>query len=349
MKVSRRRKPLIIVGIAVSVALLVLAATSIASRGKSKASQATGSYVIGFSNGFSGNTWRTEMLATVKLEAAKHPEIKKLIILDGQNQIAKQIGDVESLIAQHVNALLIIANSGTALVPVVAKAKKAGIVTVPFNLPLSGNAYDAYVGTDPAKKGATVTKCLVKVLHAKGNVVEIGGIPGNSYSADFFKGVKQVLAGTGIKVLTYRDANWAEDRAKVVMSDLLSAYPTIDGVIADGSQDAAGAVDAFLAAKRPVPAVTGDDFNRLLKLFVHYRKSQPHFHICLQSEPTWESTVALDLALKILEHKPYKKLTILQPKLITDANVSKFVKLNLPDGVFVDTTLPASVLKKLFH
>jgi ribose transport system substrate-binding protein len=306
-------------------------------------------YRIGFSNGFSGNTWRTEMLASLKQEAAKHPEIAQLTILDGEGKIDKQIGDVESLIAQKVDALLIIANSGSALAPAVAKAKKAGIVTVPFNLPLSGNDYDAYVGTDPSKKGAAVTQCLARDLHNQGSIIELGGIPGNSYSADFFKGAASVLKETQIKVLTYRDANWQEDRAKVVTADLLAAYPTIDGVLGDGAQDGAGAVEAFLAANRSVPTVTGDDFNGLLKLFVKYRTTQPNFHICLESEPTWESKVALTLALDILEHKRYTRLTILQPKLITDANAAQYVKPDLPDGVFVDTDLPAAMLHQLFR
>jgi ribose transport system substrate-binding protein len=306
-------------------------------------------YRIGFSNGFSGNTWRTEMLASLKQEAARHPEIARLIILDGEGKIDKQIGDVESLIAQKVDALLIIANSGTALAPAVAKAKRAGIVTVPFNLPLTGNDYDAYVGTDPAKKGASVTQCLARDLRNQGSIIELGGIPGNSYSAEFFKGAASILKGTQIKVLTYRDANWQEDRAKVVTADLLAAYPTIDGVLADGAQDGAGAVEAFLAANRPVPTVTGDDFNGLLKLFAKYRATQPKFHICLESEPTWESKVALTLALDILEHKPYTRLTILQPKLITDANAAQYVKPDLPDGVFVDTDLSSAMLHQLFR
>jgi ribose transport system substrate-binding protein len=307
----------------------------------------TNQYVIGFSNGFSGNTWRTEMLASLKSAEPSYPNIT-LKILDGEGVIATQIGDVDTLIAEHVNALMIIPLSGTALVPAVAKAEKAGIPVVVFNQPLSGSDYAAYVSTDPGKKGAALTKCLVNDLHGTGNVIELGGTPGNSYTAAFMSAAGKVLAGTKIKVLTFRATDYEPSVAKTVTADLLAAYPKIDGVIADGAQDADGAVEAFLAANRPLPTVTGDDYNGILKAFMKYHTTQPTFHLCLQADPTAESVDALQLAVKILEHKPYTKMNILNPPFITDANASKWVRQSLPDGVFVYTNLPTSVLKKLF-
>jgi ribose transport system substrate-binding protein len=305
---------------------------------------------IGFSNGFSGNTWRTEMLASLNQEyKRRHMEISQLIVLDGEGSISKQIGDVQSLIAQRVDALLTIPNSGTALAPAVAKATQRGIVTVPFNLPLSGSDYTAYVGTDPANKGARLARFMVQRLHGHGKIVALGGIPGNSYTAAAWGAAKKVFQHSHIQILAYRDAYWQEDRAKTVTADLLATYPHIDGVWCDGGQDCAGAVKAFLATGRPLPVVTGDDYNGLIKLYLRYRHKYPEFDIGLLSEPTWESRVALDVALKALEHKPYRKITILHPKLITGRNAARYVKWDLPDGVFVDTDLPDSVLKKLFH
>ena len=42
-----------------------------------------GPYRIGFSNGFSGNSWRAMCLAQLKIEAAKHKDISDFIVVDG--------------------------------------------------------------------------------------------------------------------------------------------------------------------------------------------------------------------------------------------------------------------------
>lgn len=308
----------------------------------------SGKLRIGFSNGFSGNTWRTECLASLRKEAAAHPEIAELIVVDGQGDITKQVNDIQDLISQQVDAILCIPNSSTAVAPAIAKATRQGIVTVPFNLDVSGTHWCSYIGTDPVKKGLAWGKFLTAVLGGKGKIVALGGLPGNSGSADCWRGVQQTL-GKGIEVLASKDAYWQEDRAKVVMADLIVAYPEIDAIYCDGGQDAAGAAKAMLAAGRKLVPITGDDYNGLLKLFVQYHPTQPDFKLGLISEPTWESVVALRTALTLLAGKDVAKTQTIQPKLITDANAEQYVKPDLPDGVFVDTDLSDAELKKIFH
>ena len=101
---------------------------------------------------------------------------------------------------------------------------KAGIVTVPFNLPVDGEAWSAFIGTDPTKKGGTTGKYLNEALGGKGKIVALGGLPGNSYTAACWAGAQEA-SGPGIEVLAMKDAFWEEDRAKVVMADLIAAYP----------------------------------------------------------------------------------------------------------------------------
>jgi ribose transport system substrate-binding protein len=288
------------------------------------------------------------MLASIKKEAAQHKDLGDLIIVDGQGDITKQVNDIESLVSQNVDAILCIANSGSAVAPVLRDATKQGIVTVPFNLPVDGEAWTAYIGTDPEKKGNGLGKWLRGALNDSGKIVALGGLPGNSYTASAWKGAQTACAGSKIEVLAFKDAYWEEDKAKVVMADLIAAYPEIDGVWCDGSQVAAGAMKALLAAKRPLVPVTGDDYNGLLKLFAQESANQPKFKIGLLSEPTWESVVALRTALNLLSGKDVAKRQVIEPKLITVENYKSYVRPELPDGVFVDTSLSEDELKQLF-
>jgi ribose transport system substrate-binding protein len=231
---------------------------------------------------------------------------------------------------------------------VLRDATKQGIVTVPFNLPVDGEAWTAYIGTDPEKKGFALGKWLREAVGESGKIVALGGLPGNSYTASAWAGAKKALDGSNIQVLAFKDASWEEDKAKVVMADLIAAYPDIDGVWCDGSQDGAGAMKALLAAKKPLVPVTGDDYNGLLKLYMEQAANYPKFTIGLLSEPTWESVMALRTALKFLRGEDAPKKQIIEPKLITAENYKSYVRPDLPDGVFVDSDLSDDELKQLF-
>lgn len=308
-----------------------------------------GPWRIGFSNGFSGNSWRAMCLAALKQEAAAHKaEIADLIIVDGQGDITKQVNDIEGLMNQQVDAILCIANSGSAVVNVLREATKEGIVTVPFNLPVDGEAWSTYAGTDPTKKGRALGAWLAKALGGKGKIVGLGGLPGNSYTAAAWQGANDAFKGTGIDVLAFKPAFWEQDRAKVVMADLIAAYPEIDGIWCDGGMDAVGACKALLAAHRPLVPVTGDDYNGVLKMYVAEHAAQPKFDFALMSEPTWESVIALRAALTLLGGGSVPKRQIIQPGFITTENYKKYIKSDLPDAVFVDTNLDDATLKRIF-
>jgi ribose transport system substrate-binding protein len=307
-----------------------------------------GPYRIGFANGFSGNSWRAMCIRALQLEAKAQKDVAELIILDGQNDITKQVNDIESLISQQVDAILVIANSGSAVVPALRAAQRAGIVAAPFNLPVDGQGYDLYVGTDPSVKGHSSGTWLRKAVGDKGKIVALGGIPGNSYTAAGWKGAQRAFEGSNIEVLAFRDTDWSEDRAKVIMADLIAAHPQIDGIWSDGGQVTAGASAALLAAGRPLVPVTGDDYNGLLKMYHKHKDSQSRFDIGLISEPTWEGVVALRNALNLLRGNEQQRDLIITPNLITKDNYTNYMRPDLPDQVFVDTNLSTQELLAIF-
>jgi ribose transport system substrate-binding protein len=310
-----------------------------------------GPYRICFSNGFSGNSWRAMMLQSLKNFADAHKDlISELIIVDGQGDVNKQVSDIESCIAQKVDAIMLIANSGTAVAPVMKKALDAGIVVAPFNLMVESQDYTAYNGTDDCQRGTLAGKWLVdKLGSAGGGIIALGGIPGNSSTAAAWTCTQKEFEGTNVKVLAYKDANWQEDNAKVVCTDLLAAYPQIDGVWSDGGQDTTGCLKAFVAANRPLVPSTGDDYNGLFKLYLANKDANPKFDIYTLSQPTYESKLALQQVLAILTgSKEVYKTWLFAGGEITGANAAEKAKADLPDSVFVDNDLTDVQLKQIF-
>jgi ribose transport system substrate-binding protein len=306
-------------------------------------------FTIGFSNGFSGNSWRAMMLASLDQEVQKYPDII-LSVVDGQNDTIKQVNDIQSLIAKNVDAIMVIPNSAQAIEPVLKEARGRGIKVCVFNLPVNDpESYDIYLGTDATAKGKKNGEFLVKKLGGKGKIIALGGIPGNSYTAAGLEGLKQALEGAEIEILTIRDCDWAEDKAKIVMTDILSVYQKIDGIWADGAQVSCGALKAMLDAKRPLIPVTGDDYNGLLKLYDQYKDKESNLDFNSISEPTWEAREALKLLYRLLKGEKVEKDTLIMPESINKDNYQNFLKKDMPDTLFVDNDLPPEVLANLFH
>jgi ribose transport system substrate-binding protein len=325
--------------------ILVLAIAVCASPAESEKKQ----FIIGFANGFSGNSWRTMMLASLEQELAKYPDVI-LSVVDGQNDISKQVNDIQSLIAKNVDGIMVIPNSAEAIEPVLIEARQRGIKVCVFNLPVTDpNAYDIFLGTDAVAKGKANGDWLVKKLNGKGKIIAFGGIAGNAYTAAGLEGLNQAIAGTEVEILTYRDCDWAEDKAKMVMTDLLGAYKEIDGIWADGGQMACGALKAMQDAGRPLIPVTGDDYNGLLKLYDANKDKEPNLDFNSLSEPSWESREAFKLLYTLLKGEAVEKDVTIMPAPINSSNYSQFIKRDMPDTLFADNDLPQEVLANLIQ
>ncbi len=93
----------------------------------------------------------------------------------------------------------------------------------------------------------------------------------------------------------------------------------------------------------------GDDYNGLLKMYDANKDKNPKFTIASVSEPTWEGVVALRTASKLLageERAEASDHPADRDRSLKTMRSSS--RQDLPDGVFVDTTLSDDELKKLF-
>ena len=176
-----RGKKRMVIGAALAVAAIGVAttATVASASGTHRKANTAGPWTIGLSNGYYGNGARVQLEAEAKAYAALPsvaPKIKKLIINNAGTSIAAQISAVDGMIAQHVDAIILDSNSLTGLNPAIAAAKKAGIVVVAANDQVSSTDVHQ-VQTVGQAFGATLMQGFVKLLHGKGNIVILRGLP----------------------------------------------------------------------------------------------------------------------------------------------------------------------------
>src|ERR1700738_3066297 len=114
-------------------------------------------YKVGFSQTESNNPWRLAETESVKSEAAKLGW--QLVYTDAAGSAAKQVADVNSMIAQGVDAIFLSPREEKPLIPAVMAAKKAGIPLflidrgVDPNLAKAGADYVTFIGSDFVLEG----------------------------------------------------------------------------------------------------------------------------------------------------------------------------------------------------
>jgi len=309
-----------------------------------------GPYVVGLANSFSGNSWRAQMVAEFKLAADKlkaDGTLKDYIISDATGNTASQIQQIQNMIAAGVNAIVIDANSETALNPAIAAAHKAGIIVVAFDNTVT-SPYAINVNIDQRKFGYLGGEWLGKKLGGKGNIIVLSGLAGSPVNNQRWNdGAKKALAKyPGIKILAEVNADWDQAKAQQAVANLLPSFQKIDGVYSQGGAMTLGAIYAFKAANRPLVPMVGEANNGLFKVWNAELKNG--FSSIAPSNPCALSADALSVAIKALKGEKVGKDVNLDPPLTTDETLASTVQLDMPDSLWLPTTLDADHLKALF-
>lgn len=311
-----------------------------------------GPYVIGVSNAFVGNSFRVEEIAEVQYAAEEMKSkgiLKDVIIASATGDTAMQIQQIQNLIAKGVDAILVDANSDTALNPAIEAAHRAGILVVAFDDAVT-SPYAINVTVDQKKFGSLSAEWLAKKLNGKGNIIVLNGLAGSPINAErWVRGGKPVLDKyPDIKVLTTINANWDQATAQAAVANILPSFPKIDGIWSQGGAMTLGAIYDFQAAGRPLVPMTGESNNGFLKVWKKLRDSgDKTFDSIAPGQPAM-SVAALQDAVKALQGEAVPQNDILPLVLIGSADLDKYVLPDLPDSVWLPTTLTNDQLKTLF-
>jgi ribose transport system substrate-binding protein len=273
--------------------------------------------------------------------------LKDYMVSDATGNTASQIQQIQNMIAAKVDAILIDASSDTALNPAIAAAHKAGITVVSFDSTVT-SPHAININVDQRKFGELGGEWLAKKLGGKGNIIVLSGIAGNPISKQRWdEGAKKALTKhPGIKILSEVNADWDQAKAQQAVGNLLASFPKVDGIYSQGGAMTLGAMFAFQDAKRPLVPMTGEAYNGLLK---HWKTEQKNgFSSIALSDPTWLSVEALKTAVKSLKGEKVAKNINLDMPIITDENLDKYVQPDMPDGLWLPTTLDDAGMKALF-
>lgn len=300
---------------------------------------------VGYDIYYLGNSWSVQLYQEFKWNAENlYKDDLEVTYVQSDNDVSKQIANLEDLIAQEVDVIITTPCDTTAINSTLEEAMDAGIKVVLLCAAVDGDSYDTLVTVDEKDFGATGAQWLADQIGGKGNIVVLNGISGFSTNTLRYEGAQSVFEQyPDIKVLAAEDANWDYAAAKTVTTDLLATYPEIDGVWSQGGAMTLGAIDSFNAAKRELVPMTGEDNNGYLKACI-----DNNMEGIAVSKPTWLARVAIENAIKLMNGEEVKKDDIYPVMTIKTEEMPDYVHKDLSDDVWCGTELPEDVLKSIF-
>ncbi|NPE23032.1 ribose ABC transporter substrate-binding protein RbsB [Fusibacter sp. A1] len=182
----------------------------------------------------------------------------ELIVLDSQNDAAKELSNMEDLLTQGVDLILINPTDSDAVGNAIKAANSAGVPVITLDRGANHGEVISHVASDNIAGGVMAGKYIAELLGGTGNVVELEGIAGTSAARDRGQGFNDALVGTDITVVAKQVADFDRTKGLSVMENILQAQPEINAVFAHNDEMALGALTAIEVSGRDIIVVGFD-------------------------------------------------------------------------------------------
>ena len=279
-----------------------------------------GTITIGFSSKTNSDTF-VKAIADAAQGQAKELGVN-LIMTDANGDVNKQISDVETLIAQRVDALIVIPQDVEGSAPVVAMAKEAGIPIVICNGDIADKDYTAFVGCTDQEAGEILGEWFNENLTGDAKVCILEGPMGQSGQVGRYAGFEKVGTLDKFEVLSVQTANWKRDEAMNLAEDWLTTYGAdLQGIISENDDMALGALSACKAAGRTDIVIGGVDG---LEDAVEAVKNG-ELGVTVLQDSDGQGKGSVRVAVQIVKGEDYEADTRIPFRAITRENVDAFL------------------------
>lgn len=266
----------------------------------------------------SDDSWRHKMNEEILREAMFYDGVSVEIRSAGDDN-RRQAEDIRYFMDKGVDLLIISANEAAPMTPIVEEAYQKGIPVITVDRKILSDKYTAYIGADNYEIGRAVGNYIASCLKGKGNIVELTGLSGSTPAMERHEGfISAISHYPEIKLIDKADAEWESGPAETELDSMLRRHPKIDAVYAHNDRIALGAYQAAEKAGRDkdmifigIDALPGKGNG--LELVLDSVLNATFIY------PTNGDKV-LQLAMNILEKKPYPRETVMNTAVVDHTN-----------------------------
>ena len=282
-------------------------------------------YRIGISQ-CSDDIWRDKQNAELRMGAYFHDNVE-LKFAAAYDSDERQVQQIDSLMNDGIDLLIVAPNQVQTISPAIDRAYDKGIPVIVFERKTSSQKYTAFISADNYEMGRVMGEYIVEKLKSlkieEGHVLEIKGLEGSSPAIERHNGFMDAIKDApGIKVVGSLQGDWTEPTAYESTKQWLlnNKDVRVDLVFGANDRTAMGARKALANSKLytlnstlycGIDGLPGE--NGGIQLVRDSLLDASYIY------PTHGDQI-IELAVNILEGKPYEKETMLMSALVTRDN-----------------------------
>ncbi len=182
----------------------------------------------------------------------------ELTTTDAERDSAKQVNQIDALLAKGVDALVIIPVDSAALTVAVEKANKFKVPVITIDRKTTGGELLLTVQSDNYLAGEQAGVRMVELLknkhgEPKGTVLELQGSLGTNVAQLRGGGFNDVMKNYPGIVVISKPTDWSPDKGAMIAADTLTVHPELDGIYWHSDAIGAGVVPALERLNRLKP------------------------------------------------------------------------------------------------
>lgn len=266
---------------------------------------------------------------------AKGMDGVSLQIEDAQNDVGKQLNQIQNFVASGVDAIIVNPVDTDATVAMSQAAAEAGIPLVyvnrqPVNLEQLPEK-QAFVGSDERESGTLQAKEICRLLKEQGKgggakaVVMMGELS-NQAARMRTQDVHDVLATpecSFIKIVDEQTANWMRTQGADLMTNWLSAGVQFDAVFSNNDEMAIGAIQAMKTAGISMDDVVVGGIDATADALAAMQAGD--LDVTVFQNAAGQGHGAVDAALKLARGEPVEHKIYVPFELVTPANLADYL------------------------
>jgi ribose transport system substrate-binding protein/inositol transport system substrate-binding protein len=260
-----------------------------------------------------------------------------LQIEDAQNDVGKQLNQIQNFVASGVDAIIVNPVDTDATAAMTQAASAAGIPLVYVNRePANVDELpekQAFVASKEIDAGTLETQEACRLLKAAGkteaNVVVLMGELSNQASRMRTQAIKDVIATPDCSFMSIAEeqvGNWSRTQGADLVTNWLSAGVKFDAVLANNDEMAIGAIQALKAANVPMDQVVVGGIDATQDALAAMAAGD--LDVTVFQNAAGQGKGAVDAALKLAKGESVEKKVYVPFELVTPSNLKDYQKKN---------------------
>lgn len=249
------------------------------------------------------------------------------------DDVQKQLSQIQNFIASQVDAIIVNAVDTSATAPMTKLAIDAGIPIVYVNRqPADVDALGdkgAFVASNEVESGTLQTQEICKILGGKGDILVMVGDLANQAAVQRTKDIHDVIATpkcAGLKILDEQTAVWDPVKAQDLMTNWIAAGHKPAAVIANNDNMAIGAINAMKSAGWDMKDVVVGGIDATQEALAYMKAGD--LDVTVFQDAFGQGAGAVDAAVKLAKGEKVDAKVWIPFQLVTPDNMDQFVTKN---------------------